>query len=116
MTTVNVRIDWPEGLEPLPQSAQARVTVEDASQSDAPSHVLGEAVLEGLSIEKPASVEIAVDDVDPRADIIVRVHVSRSGEPSQAVAAGDLITMESYPVLTHGYGDSVVVRPRTVGG
>jgi uncharacterized lipoprotein YbaY len=115
MTTVNVRIDWPEGLEPLPQSARARVTVEDASRADAPSQVLGEAVLEGLSIEKPASAQIAVDDVDPRADVIVRVHVSRSGEPSQAVAAGDLITTQSYPVLTHGHGDNVVVRLKVVG-
>ena len=28
---------------------------------------------------------------------------------------GDLVTTESYPVLTHGHGDSVVVRPRQVG-
>jgi uncharacterized lipoprotein YbaY len=116
MPTVNVRIDWPQDAEPLPESARARVTVEDASLSDASSHVLGEAVLDGLSIEQPASAQIAVDDVDPRADIIVRVHVSREGDPSRAIAAGDLITTQSHPVLTYGHGDSVVVQPRAVGG
>jgi type III secretion system (T3SS) chaperone YscW len=115
MPTVKVRIDWPQDAEPLPESARARVTVEDASLADAASQVLGEAVLEGLSIEQPATAEVSVDDVDPRADIIVRVHVSRGGEPSRAIAEGDLITTRSYPVLTHGYGDSVVVRPRAVG-
>jgi uncharacterized lipoprotein YbaY len=114
MATVNVRIEWPEGMEPLPEAARARVTVEDASYADASSQVLGEAVLEDLSTEQPASAQIAVDDVDPRADIIVCVHVSRGGGP--AVAVGDLVTTQSYPVLTHGYGDSVVVRPRVVGG
>jgi uncharacterized lipoprotein YbaY len=115
MSTVNVQIEWPEGLEPLPDSARARVTVEDASLADASSQVLGEAVLDGLSTEEPASAEIAVDDVDPRADIIVRVHVSRDGDPSRAIAEGDLITTQSHPVLTHGHGDSVVVRPQAVG-
>jgi hypothetical protein len=32
-----------------------------------------------------------------------------------ALSQGDLASTQSHPVLTHGQGESVVVRPRVVG-
>jgi hypothetical protein len=115
MPTIDVHIEWPPDTEPLPDSARARVTVEDVSRADAASRVLGEAVLDGLSLNRAAIARVDVGEVDPRADVIVRVHVSRRGDPSSAVAKGDLVTTQSYPVLTHGHGDSVVVHPKVIG-
>jgi Type III secretion system lipoprotein chaperone (YscW) len=115
MPRVNVQIEWPDDLPALPEHAQARVTVEDVTLADASSVVIAERVLDDLAIDRPAVAEVEVGEVDPKADLIVRVHVADAGRPTRDVKAGDLISTQSHPVLTHGYGDSVVVRPRVVG-
>lgn len=115
MARVNVQIEWPDDLRALPEHAQARVTVEDVTLADASSVVIAERVLDDLAVDHPAVAEVEVGEVDPRADLIVRVHVADAGRPTRDVKVGDLISTQSYPVLTHGHGDSVVVRPRVVG-
>jgi uncharacterized lipoprotein YbaY len=105
----------------LPPSAPAAtgdvvVQVEDVSRADAPSRVVGEMrkrhVQLGPHAEVPFEVEIPPDALDPGGDYSVRVHVDMSG--SGQVDKGDLITMQSYPVLTHGYGDDARVEVRQV--
>ena len=117
MARVNVQIEWPDDLRALPEHAQARVTVEDVTLADASSVVIAERVLDDLAVDQPAvaEVEVEVGEVDPKADLIVRVHVTDAGRPTRDVEAGDLVSTQSHPVLTHGHGDSVVVRPRVVG-
>ena len=44
MAHVTVHLSWPEGYRP-PSGARARVTVEDVTQADASSVVVGEAML-----------------------------------------------------------------------
>jgi hypothetical protein len=110
MARVNVQIEWPDDLRALPEHAQARVTVEDVTRADASSVVIAERVLDDLAVD-----EVEVGEVDPKADLIVRVHVADAGRPTRDVEAGDLVSTQSHPVLTHGHGDSVVVRPRVVG-
>jgi hypothetical protein len=85
MARVNVQIEWPDDLRALPEHAQARVTVEDVTRADASSVVIAERVLDDLAVDPSAVAE---------------------------VESGDLVSTQSHPVLTHGHGDSVVVRPR----
>jgi hypothetical protein len=115
MARVNVQIEWPDDLRALPKHAQARVTVEDVTLADASSVVIAERVLDDLAVDQPAVAEVEVGEVDSKADLIVRVHVTDAGRPTRDVEAGDLVSTQSHPVLTHGHGDSVVVRPRVVG-
>ncbi|WP_404386262.1 YbaY family lipoprotein [Knoellia locipacati] len=115
MTTVHVQIEWPEGIA-LPAGACARVSVEDVSALDAAATVVGETVLEELDPSGPTRAAVEVDDVDPGADLVVRVHVTQRPGQGRQVEVGDLITTQSHPVLTRGHDSSVVVRPRLVGG
>lgn len=115
MATVHVQIEWPEALT-LPADACAEVSVEDVSALDAPARVVGSTRLDGLDPTVPARAEVEVPDVDPGADLVVRVHVSATQGQGRQVQVGDLVTTESHPVLTRGHGASVVVRPRLVGG
>jgi hypothetical protein len=90
-------------------------SVEDVTQADASSVVIAESVLDDLTADQAAVAEVEVGEVDPRADLVVRVHVADAGRQSRDVEVGDLVSTQSHPVLTHGHGDSVVVRPRVVG-
>ncbi len=114
MARVKVQLEWPDDLGALPEGARARVTVEDTSQSDAASVVLAETELDLGAGTVPAT-ELDVPEVDPSSDVIVRVHVSPAGRRAAGVEVGDLISTQSHPVLTRGFGDSVVVPLRRVG-
>lgn len=115
MATVNVQIEWPEGVS-LPVDACARVSVEDVSTLDGPATVVGETLLEELDPSGSTRAAVEVDEVDPGADLVVRVHVTQRPDQGRQVEVGDLITTEAHPVLTRGHDTSVVVRPRLVGG
>jgi hypothetical protein len=114
MPIVTVHVVWPDGLAGLPPDARARVTVEDVTRQDAASTVVGETVVGDLTPGEEPEVEVEVDAVDPASDLVVRVHVTPGGRRGRAVEGGDLVTTESYPVLTHGRGSDVTVRPRSV--
>lgn len=116
MPTVHVVINWPDGTPSLPEAACARVTVEDVSYADAPARVLGETMVRELTVATSVDATVDVGAVDARSDITVRVHVSRSGAMPTRVAPGDLLTTQSYPVLTHGHGSTVVVVPQIIAG
>jgi hypothetical protein len=115
MARVNVRIEWPDNLRALPEHAQVRVTVEDVTQADASSVVIAERILDDLTADQVVDTELEVGEIDPKADLVVRVHVADAGRRTREVEVGDLVSTQSYPVLTRGHGNSVVVRPRVVG-
>ena len=116
MATVQVRIEWPEDA-PFPQDPCARVTVEDVTSLDAPSTVVAETVLDDVDpTAGPATASLDVPEVDPAADLVVRVHVTQRARQGRPVEVGDLLSMQADPVLTRGHGATVVVRPRVVGG
>lgn len=106
----------------LPREAELRepaeliVQVEDVSRADAPSEVVGEyrLRLERLTPgeEVPFTVEVAEARIDPTHLYSIRAHVDYSGTGN--VKRGDLITTQSYPVLSRGYGDSAVVAVKPV--
>lgn len=114
MPKVSVYITWPQGVQ-LTDDARALVTVEDVTEVDAPSVVVGETVLEDLDTTCPTEVEVEVGEVDAGSDLVVRVHVTDRSGADRQVEVGDLVTTESHPVLTRGHGDAVVVRPRQIG-
>jgi hypothetical protein len=114
MAHVVVQLQWPEGVE-LPPDAVARVTVEDATQADASSVVLGETVLDNVDATTTTVADVEVPEVDPNALMIARVHVMPGGRRGLDVERGDLISTQSHPVLTRGHGDSVVVPLTAVG-
>lgn len=96
-------------------SADVIVQVEDISRADAPSIVVGEQRQRGVSLHEgavlPFVVEIPAGLIDGRRSYSVRVHVDVSG--SGAVRAGDLVSTQTYPVLTRGHGAEarITVRP-----
>ena len=77
--------------------------------------MVGETVLEDLDPSRPMLAEVEVGEVDAGSDLVVRVHVADRSRTDRQIEVGDLVTTESYPVLTRGHGDSVVVRPRQIG-
>ena len=103
-----VRIDLTPPADPPPGPVTVYARVEDTSQADAPARTVAERVLRDVRLDRPQRLEIDVPAPDPRARYGVRVHVDTSG--SGRVGPGDLVTTRSYPVLTQGGRDEVVVE------
>jgi hypothetical protein len=110
MAHVVVRIDWPEGEDALPPSAQAHVSVDDVTLLDAAAVTVASTVAGDLSSDRPLVVELDAPEPDPHRTLTVRVHVRRNGSDDPQVQPGDLITTRSYPVLTQGSVDDVRVQ------
>ncbi len=98
------------------EKADLIVQVEDVSRADAPSVVVGEKRLSRVRLQPGAAlrfeIEIPEDAVDPSRSYSVRAHVDVSG--SGEVETNDLVTTQSYPVLTRGHGDSVKLQVKKV--
>lgn len=113
--TVHGEIVLPEGV-PADRRAHITVQVEDVSRADAPSEVVGEWRRDvdrlGDLRSVPFEVIVPADRVDDRRLYSVRAHVAfqETGE----IAKGDLLSMQSYPVLTRGSGDCARVQVRRV--
>ena len=116
----NVRIVRGEIMLPpgeLPsQAAEVAVYVEDVSRADAPSLVIGEQRQQGVSLSAGGVLHFEVQLpsvlIDERRTYAVRAHVDMSG--SGEVKVGDLVSTETYPVLTRGYGTAARMRVRRV--
>jgi hypothetical protein len=60
----------------------------------------------------PFVVEIPAELVDDHHNYSVRVHVDVSG--SGEVNVGDLVSTQTYPVLTHGLGNEARINVKSV--
>ena len=113
--TIRGRIDLPEADVP-PRVAAMVVQVEDISRADAPSTVIGEQRVEDVELRpgEPLTfaVEVPAEGLDERHLYSVRVHLDVTGGGD--IRKGDLITMQTYPVLTRGHGDEAAVTVRPV--
>lgn len=97
------------------RARQLIIQVEDVSRADAPSRVIGE-----LKIKKPKlsgepvpfEIEVPEDDIDESGSYSVRAHVDFSG--SGEVESGDLLSTQSYPVLTRGHASQAKVQVRKI--
>jgi putative lipoprotein len=105
---VRGEVTLPAEAEPV-EAAEVVIQVEDVSRADAPSVVVAEQRLHGVSLRPgetlPFAVEVPGDRVDPQSHYSVRIHVDVSG--SGDVESGDFVSTQSYPVLTRGHGDEV---------
>ena len=96
--------------------ARMRIILEDVSRVDAASVGVAEQIIDSVSYDPTDGASLAFslhgEVPDDRANYAVRVHidVDRDGR----VSRGDYITMESYPVLTQGHPERVIVRVREV--
>lgn len=92
------------------------IRLEQTSLADLPARLVRQEIMENLPahIAPGAAIpfELSGPPPDPRERYTLQVHVDlhRSGR----IQAGDYINMESYPVLTFGYPDRVVIRVRRV--
>lgn len=112
--TVRGEVVLPAG-EPGERAVQLIVQVEDVSRMDAPSQVIAEQRIEDVPLDGTSvEFEIAVPAglIDERASYSLRVHVDLSG--SGEVERGDMITTQSYPVLTHAAPDSARIEVRRI--
>ena len=85
--------------------------VEDVSRVDAPATVVAEVtrpLTEAMDAGDRFTVELTVPEIDERASYNVRAHIALSASGEKA--SGDQITTRSYPVLTRGAPDRVVVE------
>lgn len=100
---------------PGERAAQIIIQVEDVSRMDAPSVVVGEQRLEDVPLDGsavPFEIEVPAGLIDERGMYSVRVHVDVSG--SGQVERGDMITTQSYPVLTGSSPDEAHVAVRRI--
>jgi len=112
--TVRGEIALPEG-EPGERAACVLIQVEDVSRLDAPSVVVGEQRIDDVALDGgnvPFEVEVPAGLIDDRAMYSLRVHVDVSG--SGEVEHGDLITTQSYPVLTRDNPDAATVKVQRI--
>lgn len=96
--------------------ADACVFVEDVSRADAPSVVIGQQRQNGVLLRSgsrlPFAIDIPANLIDEHHSYSIRVHIDATG--SGDVSVGDLVSTQSYPVLTRGYGNSATVTVKRV--
>jgi putative lipoprotein len=113
--TVRGEISLPGTALPA-EAAVVIVQVEDVSRADAPSTVVGEQRLERVELHPgnviPFEVEVDADALDEGARYSVRIHIDVAG--SGEVDAGDLVSTQSYPVLTGGYADEAEIEAHLI--
>jgi uncharacterized lipoprotein YbaY len=96
--------------------ATVHVQLEDVSYADAPSRVVAEQVIPDVSHESETEHTLKfalygdVPDEKGRYIVTVRVDLQERGR----VIRGDYLSVESYPVLTHGNPNLISVRLREV--
>ncbi len=113
--TVRGEIILPSANLPA-EIADLIVQVEDVSRADAPSVVIAEQRQPGIYLRGgavlPFVVEVPEELVDERNSHSVRVHVDVSG--SGEIEVGDLVSTQSYPVLTRGRGNEARINVKLV--
>ena len=87
------------------------VYLEDVSLQDAPSKIVARQVISNISHTRGTSscleFGLSGEQIKARAHYSVRVHLSLHGHAE--IQLGDLITMQSYPVITFGNPNFVSV-------
>jgi uncharacterized lipoprotein YbaY len=114
MSSVTGEIVFPESAEFT--GATVFVHLIDSGMLDASASALAEQVIRNFSRhagDSPLKFELRPNDnINQQAFLAVTVHISMTGKDD--VEMGDYMTMQSYPVLNHGYPDTVTVEVRRV--
>jgi len=96
--------------------ATAYVRFEDVSLQDAPSKVISEQIIRNVGYDplNPQKIrfELVGDIADMQGTYAISVHIDLDGNGK--INSGDFINMQSYPVLTHGYPNNIVIHLKEV--
>ena len=115
MQLVKGKITFEEETPPF-TNATIYVRLEDITDADTASKVVANYVQRDVAFDPRTTSELlfslAGDPPDPQANYAVRVHIDIDGDGK--VSRGDLISMESYPVITFGHPSEVSVVVRQV--
>jgi uncharacterized lipoprotein YbaY len=103
-------IRFEAGTPPF-RDATAYIRLEDVTRADAPSRLVAQEVLPGISTPPPGGqilFEIETAGIEERAsyNVSVLVDLDGDGKPSR----GDFSTVQSYPVLTHSHPSEISVE------
>ena len=113
--TVRGKVVIPRGKTPS-DAAELIIQIEDVSRADAPSKVVGEQRIPNPKLEAGESfsfeIEVPAEAIDDKGLYSVRAHVDVSG--SGEVEKGDMLSTQSYPVLTHGYPEEARVEVKRI--
>lgn len=92
------------------------VYLEDVSLQDASSRIVAKQILTAASHqygrESRIGFTLQSEEPDEKTSYSVRVHVAM--HDAEEIRIGDFITMQSYPVLTFGRPNHVIVQVREV--
>ena len=104
------------GRANLPPQATAYIRLLDTSLEDAPAETIVEEVLEDIArkVNENQAVKFILEGEieDERGTYTVSAHIDADG--NGRMTSGDFISMQSYPVLTHGNPDRVVVLVKPI--
>jgi uncharacterized lipoprotein YbaY len=102
--------------QPLPATGDLIVQIEDVSRADAPSDVIGEHRQPQVTLRQGASIQFSIEVPASRINeghlYSVRAQIRASG--TAEIAPGDLISTQTHPVFTRGYGTRVQVPVRRI--
>jgi uncharacterized lipoprotein YbaY len=112
---VKGKITFEEETPPF-SGATLYVRLENVTDADIPSQVVADYVQQNVAFDPNTGREllfsIAGDAPDSRVSYAVRVHIDIDGDG--AVSRGDLISMQSYPVITFGHPKEVSILVQQV--
>ena len=96
-------------LQACTNASTNALRVLDVTLADAPSKTIAE---QTISVTGPGPIPFAIDvsNIEMNASYTVQVHIDVDAD--RTVSDGDFLTVESYPVLTHGHGSVVEVTAR----
>lgn len=114
MTTISGQIHFPEGT-PAFSGATAHLVLEDTSMADAPAPVIAEYNLTDVNYESGATIGFTFKSITLNEQVRYNIRVHISLNDNNTIQQGDYITMQSYPVLTEGFPNTVNIEVRRVG-
>lgn len=93
-----------------------RVQLLDTSLADAPALEVACQKIGGIEAKlarrEMLRFDLTCDRVDPHASYSVQVHVDQNGDGN--IKPGDFVNLESCPVITYGYPETVQVQTNLV--
>ncbi len=112
---VDGEITFAERAE-LPPQAKAYVRLLDTSLADAAAKTVAEAVFEDIArkVNEGETIKFILEGEiqDERGDYTVSAHIDADGDGK--MSPGDFISMQSYPVITHGSPSQVTVQVKKI--
>ena len=108
---VTGKVVFEKGSRPF-SDATVYVRLLDVSRVDAASEIVAESVLRAVSLDmrNETSFDFSIPGKLPNPTARYNISVHIDGDNDGKRGKGDYLTTQSYPVLTHGYSDHVVVR------